>query len=113
VIVDTDTGVTLDQCQILSRKIADLFFQKEVFGDGYYRLEVMSPGVNKNLEAPYEFKRSIGKMLKVKFQENDQVHSATGTLVQFENDAIILQVGDQEKVIGLIDLKETKIKLKW
>ena len=113
VVVDTDAGVTLDQCQMLSRKISDLFFQKEIFGDGSYRLEVMSPGVNKDLEAPYEFIRSIGKMLKVKFRENDQVATVTGTLIRYENDSIALQVGETEKVIALKDLKETKIKLKW
>ena len=54
IIVDTDSGITLNQCQDLSKKISDLFYRKDVF-EGPYRLEVSSPGLKKPLEKPYEY----------------------------------------------------------
>ena len=33
VIVDTESGITLSQCQNLSKKISDIFFRKDIFPD--------------------------------------------------------------------------------
>ena len=66
VIVDTEEGVTLHQCQQLSKNISDLFYRRDLF-EGNYRLEVTSPGLDKPLQEPYEYKRNIGKQIKVNY----------------------------------------------
>ena len=54
IIVDTETGITLNQCEGLSKKISDLFYRKNII-QGDYRLEVSSPGTNKPLEKSFEY----------------------------------------------------------
>jgi len=112
IIVDTDSGITLNQCQDLSKKIADIFYRKDVF-KGAYRLEVSSPGINKPLEQPYEYKRNIGKQLKVNYQKGDEKSFVEGELISYASEAITLNSDGGAFMIPLEDIKEAKIKLKW
>lgn len=112
IIADTETGVTLDQCHMLSRKISDLFYRKDLF-NGDYCLEVSSPGTSKPLQEPYEYKRSIGKNLKVNYREGEEQKSTIGKLVAFDDDIITLQVEKEEVVISLNNIEKAKIRLKW
>ena len=112
VIVDTESGVTLNQCQQLSQKISDVFYRKEVF-QGEYRLEVSSPGINKPLERPFEYKRSIGRMLNVQYHEGGNVKSVSGELISFDGDSITLDIEKNMIVIPLSNIEKAKIQLKW
>jgi ribosome maturation factor RimP len=112
IIVDTETGITLSHCQILSKKISDIFFRKDLF-QGNYRIEVSSPGTNKPLEKPFEFRRSIGKDLSVNFREEGEMRTITGQLLNFDKNEITLQQKNDTISISLSDIDEAKIKLKW
>jgi len=112
VIVDTESGITLSQCQNLSKKISDIFFRKDIF-QGQYRLEVSSPGTNKPLEKPFEFRRSIGKDLTVTYHRNGELQSVSGQLVDYDGKSINLKQKKDIISISLPDVKEAKIKLKW
>jgi len=112
VIVDTESGITLSQCQILSRKISDIFFRKDMF-QGDFRLEVSSPGTTKPLRKSFEFRRSIGKELNVNYCKDDEIKSITGELLAFDGDKITVHQKNADISISLSDIEEAKIKLKW
>ncbi len=112
VIVDTESGITLSQCQNLSRKISDIFFRKDMF-QGDFRLEVSSPGTNKPLKKSFEFRRSLGKELNVNYRKGDEIISITGELLAFDGDKITVQKKNADISISLSDIEEAKIKLKW
>lgn len=112
IIIDTETGVTLDQCKILSQKISDLFYRKELFGNDY-RLEISSPGVNKPLQESYEYRRSIGKNIKVTYNQNNEQKIIIGKLIAFNENIITLQEGKGEIDISINDIENAKIQLKW
>jgi len=112
IIVDTDEGITLNQCQDLSQKISELFFRKEII-DGDYRLEVSSPGADKPLEKSYEFRRSVGKDLHINYRKNNAILSITGKLIAFSGDIITVQQKNNEISISLSDIEKANIKLKW
>lgn len=112
VIVDTEPGVTLNQCQELSKKIADIFYRRDMF-KGAYRLEVSSPGINKPLEQPYEYKRNIGKQLKVNYFKGKDECYVEGDLLAYNTEAITLNSDGMEILIPLKDIEQAKIKLKW
>jgi ribosome maturation factor RimP len=112
VVVDTEDGITLNQCQGLSKKISDIFYRKDMFS-GLYQLEVTSPGINKPLRESYEFKRNIGKQVKVKYHKNGEHFSASGELVAYTQFQISLKSGKDLIEIPLSDIEQAKIKLKW
>jgi ribosome maturation factor RimP len=112
VVVDTETGVMLDQCQLLSKKISDIFYRKDLI-DGNYRLEVSSPGIDKPLEKPFEFKRNIGNTLEVDYQEGIEARSVEGELIAFKDNEITLQCGKKNIDIAINQIEQAKVKLKW
>ncbi len=66
--VDKDGGVTLDDCQKMSRELGILLDVKDVIG-GSYNLEVSSPGLNRPLTSEKDFVRYRGEMVRVKVKE--------------------------------------------
>jgi ribosome maturation factor RimP len=113
VVVDTEAGITLGHCQNLSKKISDLFFRKNIL-NGNYRLEVSSPGVEKPLEFPYEYKRNSGRVLEVIHEQDGQETRSRGTLVHYDEKSLHLQVEDQTTIeIPLERIKRSYVKLQW
>lgn len=112
VTADTDKGITLDECQMLSSKISDYFYRKNIF-EGNYRLEVTSPGAEKPLEYDYEFKRNIGRRVEIEYQDTDKIESVDGILAEYTGDIILIRnkIGDIH--IPVEHLKRVRVKLQW
>lgn len=113
VYADTDDGVTLGECEKLSRAIQD-----EIdFNDEFpvkYRLDVSSPGLDRPLKEDFQFKKNINKNLEVKISHEDSVKKLVGTLKSYDSDALSLE---DNKGHGFIvqrkDILEAKVKLQW
>ena len=112
VTLDTEAGITLNECQEISSEISDMFYRKDVFIDGY-NLEVSSPGVDKPLEQPFEYKRNIGRNLTVEYQDNDELKMVTGELKEYKDDALNISVGKESLQIPISRVKRAQVKLKW
>lgn len=73
VIVDAEQGVTLDELAELSRFASALFDEAEDSIPGRYRLEVSSAGLDRPLEHPWQFRKNIGRLLKLTYDGDDDV----------------------------------------
>jgi ribosome maturation factor RimP len=65
--VDHEKGVSLDDCASLSRMLSDLLDAEGVSDEipGRYTLEVSSPGLDRPLTRPSDFRRFIGSRVCV------------------------------------------------
>lgn len=71
VLADGEQGITIDQCATISRRINKQIV--EVFGEELsYVLEVSSPGLDFPLTQPQQFKRNIGRNLKLRLQDGKE-----------------------------------------
>jgi ribosome maturation factor RimP len=78
VVVDSDTGVGLDDIATLSRRIAaGLDLRDEVLG-GPYTLEVTSPGVDRPLTAPRHWRRAYLRLVTVVLRESGKISGRVG-----------------------------------
>jgi len=68
-IVDSETGVTLDDCAQVSRETSD-FLDVEDLIDHPYHLEVSSPGLERPLRTIDECRKHIGKKARVKLVDS-------------------------------------------
>ncbi len=66
VFLDRPQGVTLDDCQTVSKQLSALLDVSE-FGDSRYFLEVSSPGLDRELFGPKDFERFRGEPVRVTF----------------------------------------------
>ena len=69
VLADGEQGITIDQCATISRRINKQI--EEMLGEeeASYVLEVSSPGLDFPLTQPQQFKRNLGRSLKLKLQD--------------------------------------------
>ena len=65
VYIDKKLGVTLDDCQRISRQVEDLIEVHEVIADPYV-LEVSSPGLDRPLKKERDFIKNKEKRVRVK-----------------------------------------------
>ena len=70
--IDKEGGFTVDDCEMVSRRLSD-WLDKEDFIDDSYILEVSSPGLGRPLKKEKDFKRSLGEAVDIKLYRADTV----------------------------------------
>ena len=89
VYADSDAGLSIDQIKMINRKIeAELDRDVEDFN-----LTVSSPDLNKPLKIWRQYKKNVGRTLKVKFQDRQ----AEGDLVEVSEEDITLSIPGTKK----------------
>ena len=68
VFIDSDEGLGVDTLAEISREVAFLVEAEEVIA-GHYRLNVSSPGVDRPLKLPRQYKKNVGRTLRVHYQK--------------------------------------------
>ena len=94
VLVDGDNGVTIDDCAALSRDLSKTFDDLE-WMDESYTLEVSTPGLDQPLAMRRQFKKNVGRMLKIKLQNE----ILEGRLTEVSEEKIVLtqKIGSGKK----------------
>ena len=104
IYIEKDGGITLSDCEALSRRVSDLMDEKDPIKDPYF-LEVSSPGLNRTLFTEEHYKRFIGREVMVKFTKYvDGKKNIKGILKEVNEDSIVVEA-DQ-----LINIPKDKIK---
>lgn len=97
--IDKPGGVTLSDCETVSREISTLI-EVEDFIQGAYVLEVSSPGLNRPLYKPADYERFTGKLAKVKTNEAiDGQKVMVGRIDSPDNNGFNLLLNDGEKTV--------------
>jgi ribosome maturation factor RimP len=66
--VDRPEGVTLADCQLVSKQVSALLDVLD-FGTGHYVLEVSSPGLDRQLYRPADYDRFAGRLARVTYED--------------------------------------------
>jgi len=66
--IDSPQGITLDDCERVSRAVSDLFDQADPL-PGQYTLEVSSPGLERPLRTEEQFARYVGETVFVELAQ--------------------------------------------
>lgn len=105
VTIDREEGVTVDDCAAASRMLGQLI-EREALANGDYVLEVQSPGLDRPLKTADDYRRSLGKRVKVNLA---QPFEGESTLIGFLRSA-----GDEsftiESADELLDLRYESVK---
>lgn len=112
IYVDTEEGVTLQQIAKVTREIEGLLDLEDPIG-GKYRLDISSPGIDRPLTEIWQFKKNIGRYLKVQFKVDDTLHEKTGKLIRADENNLCLLEKKLEINIPISQIKKAVIQLKW
>ena len=113
VFIYKNQGVTVYDCQELSREIEDLIEIHELI-DGHYVLEVSSPGLDRPLKKAADFLRNKGKRIQVKTYSpiNNKKENA-GTVIDFVNGTLFLEDKKNILKISLTEIAQAKLIIKF
>lgn len=109
VFVDTDKGVTADECAQVNRYVA-AELEKQNLIPGRYRLEVSSPGLDRSLKTVRQYKKNIGRQVKIISSADDQKNAVEGVLQDVNEATLILKTKEkQEKSFALNEIREAYV----
>ncbi|HLL95935.1 MAG TPA: hypothetical protein VK404_13230 [Spirosoma sp.] len=93
-LLDSDTGITIDECASISRRLGGQMDELNFFGDSPFTLEVSSPGVDFPLTFTRQYVRNVGRQLTVTLVDGGM---RKGRLESVADDHIVLDI-EPEKV---------------
>lgn len=99
VYVDKEGGISLDECEVVSRSLSDVLDKEDPIDRNYY-LEVSSPGVERKLKTPEHFQRYLGEMVDIGlYKAINGAKQVTGTLTGYDGESVTVEVAGETMVI--------------
>lgn len=93
--IDKENGITVDDCEIVSRALSDLLDKHDFIPDSYV-LEVSSPGLGRQLKRDKHFEKSIGEEVEVKlFKPINKKKDYVGLLTAYDQNTITISFEDE------------------
>ncbi|GKX31739.1 ribosome maturation factor RimP [Vallitalea longa] len=94
IFIDKDGGVTIDDCELVSKSFDSEFEDKDPIKEPYI-LEVSSPGLDRPLKKDKDFARSLGEKVEVKLYKSiNKQKEFVGVLKSYDDDSITLLLDD-------------------
>lgn len=111
IFLDKDGGVTIDDCENVSRKLDKILDDADPISQSYI-LEVSSPGVERELVKPEHFTKFLGTEVQVRFiRPIEGVRDFTGVLQSFQDGRVTLLLEDDiEMEFGLDETAYVRVK---
>lgn len=100
--IDKEGGITVDDCEIVSRELSDLLDKEDFIPDAYI-LEVSSPGLGRQLKKEKDFARSIGQEIEVKLYKAIELYDEKGKPVKEKEFFCYLKGYDEEELLVAFD----------
>jgi len=102
ILIDSDLGITIEECAAYSRKLGKHLEEADMF-ENAYTLEVASPGLDFPISTERQFLKNINRQLIVETKAGGA--PIEGKLMNYKPDSLQLEV--KEKLKG----KKAQIKL--
>lgn len=98
IYIDKEGGISIDDCEIVSRALGDIL-DKEDFIEDSYILEVSSPGLGRPLKKEKDFKRSLGSEVEIRlFKPLNKTKEYVGILTSFDQDTVTIELEDNSEI---------------
>lgn len=96
--IDKEGGISLDDCELVSRKMNELLDEHDYIADAYI-FEVSSPGLGRQLKKDKDFKRSIGQEVEIKlYKAINKQKEITGYLMDFDDENLLIELENEEQM---------------
>ena len=110
--IDKPGGITVDDCEAVSRQFSDILDEKDYIEDSYV-FEVSSPGLGRPLKKEKDFARSIGEEVEIRtYRAIDRQKEFTGILKDYdENTVTIVYEDETEQTFERADMALIRLAL--
>lgn len=105
VYIDKPGGITIDDCEVVSREFSEILDAQDYIEDSYI-FEVSSPGLGRPLKKEKDFQRNLGKEVEIRtYRIVDKQKEFRGILKQYDSDTVTIEQEDgTERVFAKKDM---------
>lgn len=109
--IDKPEGVTINDCENVSRALSDVLDAEDYIADAYI-LEVSSPGLGRTLKKDRHLEKSLGKEIEVKtYKPIDKQKEFSGILKTYDAETITIEEEGAERVFQRSDVALIRLAL--
>lgn len=102
--VDKPGGITVDDCETVSREFSDKLDEAD-FIDESYIMEVSSPGLGRPLKKEKDFKRSMGEEVEIRtYRPINREKEFYGILTAYDENSVTIDCEGEEKIFQKADI---------
>lgn len=113
VYIDKEGGIDIDECGQVSEYLSAKLDEKDPISGAYF-LEVSSPGAERPLKKPADFKRAVGKYVFVTtYEPVDGLKEFEGTLEAYEPAGLTVSVGKRKHMIPQDKMASARLAIKF
>ncbi len=112
VYIDREGGVSIDDCEAVSRPLSDLLDQADPI-EGSYTFEVSSAGADRTLKKPEHFAKFQGAEVEVKlYRPREGRKDFVGTLKGYQDGDVTLEINGGEAVFTKQEIALVRLYLR-
>ena len=90
--IDKEGGITVDDCELVSRRMSDLLDEEDYIEESYI-FEVSSPGLGRPLKKEKDYVRSVGKELEIRtYRAINKEKEFYGILKSFDDSTVTIEL---------------------
>ena len=94
--IDKPGGITVNDCETVSRRLSDILDEKDYIDDSYV-MEISSPGLGRPLKKEKDFKRSLGEEVEIRtYRMIDKSKEFTGILRAYDESTVTVELADEK-----------------
>jgi ribosome maturation factor RimP len=112
IFIDTEGGISLDKCAVISREISAHLDVADFFA-GRYRLEVSSPGIDRPLRTVRDYERNLGRQVRIQYRHDEMTSVIEGKLTGVRDGQVEVAGQQGSQLISLGAIEMAKIQLAW
>jgi ribosome maturation factor RimP len=118
IFIDTDEGVSVQNCIKINRALYKLVEEAALYVDGDFSLEVSSPGLGEPLKLHRQYVKNIGRFVEITLLDGT---ISEGKLLEVAEDDLKIEFTEGkgkkavviQKAIAFADIKQTLIQIKF
>lgn len=111
IYIDRDEGISINDCEIISRTLDPLLDNADLF-DNAYTFEVSSAGAERHLKRPSDYLKFIDSTVEVKcYKAINNQKTFTGILRSYNEDGITVEAGNSVIIIPKENLASTRLRI--
>ena len=96
--IDTEGGITVDDCELVSRQMSDLLDEQDFIEESYI-FEVSSPGLGRPLKKEKDFARNLGKEVEIRtYRAIGKEKEFYGILCAYDDNSVTIEREDKKQM---------------
>ena len=102
--IDKPGGITVDDCETVSRAFSDKLDETDFIEEAYI-MEVSSPGLGRPLKKEKDYKRSMGKELEIRtYRARNREKEFYGILTAYDENSVTIACEGEETTFQKSDI---------